>query len=78
MMPKQLLVGILKTIFLFPKKIPKFWINFFRNSNVSLELKQKEKLVFEKIGGKSSQRIINKFTLNLNLRKYGRKKCKQK
>ena len=46
-MPKQLLVGILKTIFFF-KKIPKFSINFFRNSNVSLELKQKEKLVFEK------------------------------
>jgi len=48
MMPKQLLVGILKTIFSFSKKIPKFSINFFRNSNVSLELKQKEKLVFEK------------------------------
>jgi hypothetical protein len=65
--------------FFFFKKIPKFSINFFRNSNVSLELKQKEKLGFlKKIGGKSSQRIINKFTLNLNLRKYGRKKCKQK
>jgi hypothetical protein len=45
-MPKQLLVGkLLKQFF---KKIPRFSINFFRNSNVSLELKQKEKLVFEK------------------------------
>ena len=47
-MPKQLLVGILKTIFFFQKNSKVFSINFFRNSNVSLELKQTEKLVFEK------------------------------
>jgi hypothetical protein len=38
------LLGNLKTNF----QIQKFLINFFRNSNVSLQLKQKKKLVFEK------------------------------
>jgi hypothetical protein len=51
-MPKQLLV---RKLIKFSKKIPKFSINFFTNSNVSLELKQKEKLVL-KNGGESSQR----------------------
>jgi hypothetical protein len=51
-MPKQLLV---RKLIKFSKKIPKLSINFFTNSNVSLELKQKEKLVL-KNGGESSQR----------------------
>jgi len=51
MMPKQLLV--VKKF----QKNPKFSINFFRNSNVSLELKQKEQELLGQFSSTVEQKL---------------------